>query len=93
MDVRFTWSEAKRESNFAKHKLDFVDVERVFEGGTFTAEDTRFWYGEKRYVTLGLLNDTPVHIAHTAHAEEIRVISFRKATRREAEAYFKEVPH
>jgi hypothetical protein len=93
MDVRFTWSEAKRESNLAKHHLDFEDVMLVFNGGTLTFEDKRFWYGEKRYITLGLLNDKPVHIVHTAYAEEIRIISFRKATRREARFYFEEVTH
>ncbi|MGH8173030.1 MAG: BrnT family toxin [Rhodanobacteraceae bacterium] len=93
MDVAFTWSEAKRDSNIAKHGLDFVDVELVFSGGTFTVEDTRFWYGEKRYITLGLLHDTPVYIAHTAYAEEIRIISFRNATRREARIYFEEIAH
>jgi uncharacterized DUF497 family protein len=93
MKVRFSWSEAKRESNLAKHRLDFADVERVFDGETFTFEDRRFWYGEKRYVTLGLFHQTPVHIVHTLNDEEIRIISFRKATRREAQIWLEEVAH
>jgi uncharacterized protein len=91
MDVSFTWSEAKRESNLAKHRLDFVDVAEVFEGETVTSEDRRFWYGEKRYITLGLFHQTPVHIVHTLHDEEIRIISFRKATRSEARTWFQEI--
>ena len=93
MDVRFVWSDAKRDSNLAKHGLDFADVELVFDGAILTVEDTRFWYGEKRYITLGLLHHTPVYIAHTEYAEEIRIISFRNATRREARIYFEEVAH
>jgi uncharacterized DUF497 family protein len=93
MDVSFTWSEAKRESNLAKHGLDVGDVARVFDGATMTVEDKRFWYGEKRYITLGLLDEAPVYIAHTEYAEEIRIISFRSATRREARTYFEEVAY
>jgi uncharacterized DUF497 family protein len=91
MDVIFAWSEAKRESNRVKHRLDFADAVAVFTGVTFTVEDTRYCYSERRYITLGLLHEIPVCIIHTDHAHEIRILSFRKATRREAEIYFDEV--
>ena len=65
MDVEFTWSEAKRDSNWAKHGLDFADAELVFTGETFTFEDTRFCYGERRYITLGLLHrNSRLHRPH-----------------------------
>ena len=84
---------SQRESNLAKHGLDFADAAQVFDGATVTVEDTRFWYGEKRYMTLGLLNETPVCMIHTEYDEEIRIISFRNATRREARIYFDEIAH
>ena len=65
----------------------FVDAPRVFEGTTYTFEDDRFAYGEQRLVTLGLLAGVPVSIIHTESDHEIRIISFRKATRREAQIY------
>jgi uncharacterized protein len=71
--------------------LDFVDAPRVFEGRTFTYEDDRFAYGEQRFVTLGLLAGVPVSVVHTESEDEVRVISFRKATKHEAEIYFHEV--
>ena len=89
--MRFTWSERKRAINLREHGLDFVDAPRVFEGLTFTYEDARFGYGEQRFVTLGLLAGVPVSIAHTESADEIRIISFRKATGREAKRFFGEV--
>jgi uncharacterized protein len=91
MDVRFTWSEAKRESNRTKHRLDFADAVGVFTGLTWTVEDTRYCYSERRYITFGLFQEIPVCIIHTHHGHEIRIISFRKATRREAEIYFDEI--
>jgi hypothetical protein len=89
--MRFTWSERKRAINLKDHGLDFVDAPRVFEGATYTFEDDRFDYGEQRYETLGLLAGVPVSIVHTETEDEIRVISFRKATKREAKLYFQQV--
>ena len=89
--MEFTWSEAKRSANLKAHGLDFVDAPRVFEGLTYTFADDRFSYGEQRYVTLGLLSGIPVSVVHTETEHEIRVISFRKATSREAVIYFSQV--
>ena len=50
--MEFTWSERKRALNLKQHGLDFVDAPVVFEGATYTFEDDRFSYGEKRFVTL-----------------------------------------
>ena len=89
--MEFTWSEPKRTSNLKSHGLDFVDAPRVFEGATYTFEDDRFSYGEQRLITLGLLGGTPVSIVHTETEYEIRIISFRKASNREAIIYFNEI--
>ncbi len=89
--MEFTWSEAKRAANIKAHGLDFVDAASVFEGLTFTFEDDRFSYGEQRFVTLGLLAGITVSVVHTENEHEIRVISFRKATKRESQIYFDEI--
>jgi uncharacterized DUF497 family protein len=81
--MRFSWDEKKRRSNLKNHGLDFVDAPRVFEGPTFTFEDDRFAYGERRFVTLGFLADIAVSIVHLETSSRIHVISFRKATRHE----------
>jgi hypothetical protein len=89
--MEFVWSEHKRALNLKLHGLDFVDAAAVFEGLTFTYEDDRFSYREQRFVTLGLLANIPVSIVHTETAHEIRIISFRQATRREAGLFFSAV--
>ena len=89
--MRFTWSERKLAVNLKDNSLDFVDAQRVFEGATYTFEDDRFDYGEQLFETLGLLAGVPVSIIHTESEDEIRVISFRKATKREADIYFQQV--
>jgi uncharacterized protein len=87
----FSWDEAKRRGNLKKHGIDFVDVEKVFRGVTLTAEDTRESYGERRFLTLGLLDDQVVSIAHTESGDDIRIISIRKATKHEARYYFSQI--
>ena len=73
--------------NIKAHCLDFVDAASVFESVTFTFEDDRFSYGEQRFVTLGLLAGVTVSVVHTENENEIRVISFRKASKRESQIY------
>lgn len=89
--MEFIWSKTKRTANLKAHGLDFVDAPSVFEGLTFTFEDDRFSYNEQRFVTLGLLAGTPVSIVHTETEHEIRIISFRKATQRETQIYFRQI--
>lgn len=89
----FVWDEAKRRENLRKHKIDFADAEKIFRGLTFTAKDARETYGEQRFLTLGLLEDQVVSVAHTECGEEIRLISIRKATKHEARYYFSQITY
>ncbi len=74
-----------------KHGIDFLDAEKIFSGITLTAEDTREAYGERRSLTLGLLEDQVVSVTHTERGDGIRIISIRKATKHEARYYFSQI--
>ncbi len=87
--MRFEWDAAKNRSNFAKHGLDFEDAELVFAGPCVTFIDDRVDYGEERFVTLGSLAGRLVVIAHAPRGEATRIISMRKANRREQKIYKK----
>jgi uncharacterized DUF497 family protein len=87
--MRFTWSDSKRKSNLQQHGLDFIDAPRVFDGLIYTYEDDRFDYSEQRFVTLGVLKGVVVSIVHTETPRQIRIISFRKATKHEQAIFFK----
>jgi len=89
--MQLVWDEAKRRANLSKHGFDFVDAEKVFSGITYTIEDRRFDYGEQRFITLGLLRETVVAVAHTEQDQELRIISMRKATRNEQTIYFEAI--
>lgn len=78
-------------ANLRKHSIDFRDAANVFRGFTLTSEDDRESYGERRYLTLGLLKEQVVSVAHTERDEDIRIISIRKATKHEARFYFSQI--
>ncbi len=87
--MKFSWDKEKRKENIKKHGLDFADAGIVFSGVTITLEDDRNFYGEQRFVTIGMLQSIIVVIVHTEDNNDIRVISMRKATKNEQKLYFK----
>ena len=62
----------------------------MLTGPSVTFVDSRFDYGEERLLTLGLLVGRVVIIAHAPRGDHItRIISMRKANRREQKIYQK----
>lgn len=88
MYIQFIWDKAKCSSNLRDRGIDFADDQCVFDGLTYTYEDDRLAYGERRLLTLGLLAGVAVSIAHAETNGSIRVISFRRATSHETEVFF-----
>ncbi len=86
MDVSF--DPAKRDATLANRGLDFADAGAVFAGHTVTVQDTRFDYGEDRYITAGHLNRRCVVLVWTPRGESRRIISMRYAHEREEKAWF-----
>jgi uncharacterized DUF497 family protein len=88
---RYTWDGSKRLRNLSKHGVDFAGAARVFEGPTVTAEDERAPYGERRFQTLGILDQFIVTSVHTERDGVTRIISMRKATRHETRHFFAQI--
>lgn len=89
--MQIGWDESKRKINLSKHGIDFVGCEAVFAGTTKTMLDDRDDYGEDRFVTFGLFDGRVVAVVHTEAADTIRVISIRKAKKREQILYFQSI--
>jgi uncharacterized protein len=87
----FEWDEDKRIENLRKHGIDFVDVRSVFDGDTVIVDDDRYNYGERRFVSFGLLAGRIVAIVHTEDDGLIRIISARKASKYEQQIYVEQV--
>jgi uncharacterized protein len=89
--MRYEWDEQKRLSNARKHGIDLRDAVEIFAGDTVLMEDDRVDYGERRFVSLGLLQGRVIVVVHTEQAGVTRLISARKATKYEQRIYFQEV--
>jgi uncharacterized protein len=85
--IKYEWDEAKNAANFAKHGLDFSDADLVLASPCVTWVDDRFDYGEERLISLGTLKGRLVAIAYVRRADSLRIISMRKANRRERKIY------
>ncbi len=60
----------------------------AFDGATLTFEDKRRDYGERRWVTMGLLREKVIVVVHTETEDEIRVIPMREAEKDEQLLFF-----
>ena len=91
--MRFVWDERKNRENIRKHGIDFEDVPDLFTRPMLLWLDTRRDYGEDRWIGLGLLRSIVVAVVFVEREDEetIRSVSARKATRNEAERFYREV--
>ncbi|MGH7662846.1 MAG: BrnT family toxin [Gemmatimonadaceae bacterium] len=87
----FEWDEAKRAANLEKHAIDFVRAVEVFSMPRVEREDARRDWGESRSVAIGPVQDRIVTVVYTQRGPNRRIISARRATIREREAYWQEV--
>ncbi|MCJ2014216.1 BrnT family toxin [Methylobacterium sp. J-076] len=83
-----SWDDRKSETNLAQRGLDFAGLDAVFDGRfLLTREDKRFDYGETRYNALVELNGLVLNVTFTPRDGKQRVISARRANRRERQLY------
>jgi uncharacterized protein len=91
-DYQFEWDENKNRQNIRKHGFDFVDAEEMFCGILLFSPDVREDYGEGRGVGIGTIRGRTAVVVFTERGPTtIRIISLRKATRRESKQYKKAV--
>jgi uncharacterized protein len=89
---RFEWDEAKNRSNILKHGFDFADAEEMFGSILLTHLDSSEDYGEDRWIGIGTIGAvTAVVVFAERGPETLRIISLRKATRRERKQYEKAI--
>jgi uncharacterized DUF497 family protein len=87
----FEWDEAKRQVNFAKHGIDFVDALVMFDGFVVDEPDRRRDYGEERRLALGEVNGRILLVVYTRRDGNRRLISARRASDDERKKYFADV--
>ncbi|OOF45816.1 hypothetical protein BKK51_05275 [Rodentibacter trehalosifermentans] len=88
--MKIEYDPNKSQRNIEERNLSFDEV-AFFEWQTAIIwQDNRFNYPEPRFLSLGLLGDRVHSICFTPIQNGIRVISFRKANKREVRKYEQE---
>lgn len=85
----FDWDTRKADSNLEKHAVSFEEAETIFlDPLSIWASDPDHSIGESRMIGIGLSsNGRMLVISFTERESRIRIISARKATRRERWLY------
>jgi hypothetical protein len=85
--MKYEWDENKRVANLAKHGVDFIDAEDFDWSSAIETIDDRFNYIEDRWIALGFIDNRLHVLIYAIRGENIRLISLRKANKREKDYY------
>ena len=89
--IEFKWDGAKAAANFKKHQVSFDEAKSIFfdEFGVQFFDDEHS-FDEERFLMLGMSSGAKLLIVchcERDHGTTIRIISARKATKRESAFY------
>lgn len=89
--ITFEWNEAKNRTNLKKHGVSFEEAKSVFfDEYAVQFYDEEHFSEEDRFIMLGMSNQSRVLVVchcERADGEVIRIISARKATKKESGFY------
>jgi uncharacterized DUF497 family protein len=85
--MEFEWDEAKSERNRMARGLPFALAIPLFAGFVLGGEDVRRAYGERRMIAIGRVESFVLACIYTDRGTVRRVISLRRANRKERNAY------
>ena len=85
----FEWNIKKAKTNLGKHGVSFEEASTAFKDTlSLTIDDPLHSTDEKRLVLVGIsYNNRILVVVHTERGDNIRIISARKATKKERKYY------
>ena len=91
MPLTFEWDSRKARSNLAKHGVGFQEASTIFgDPLSLTIPDPEHSLSEERYITVGrAFSGKLLVVVYTERGDNIRIISARRASRRERKFYEK----
>jgi len=88
--VKFIWDEKKNQANLKKHGVDFNDAVRAWHDPyRLDFFDDEHNINEIRWIFLGAMAGVVLFVVETEPSKEtVRIISARRASKREQEEYY-----
>jgi len=89
MPLSFEWDESKAKANLAKHGVSFEEASTVFgDSLSLTIPDPAHSQAEDRWIVLGQSHQGKLLVVvHAERGDNIRIISARRASKRERKDY------
>lgn len=85
--MKITFDSAKDETNLTKHGLSLDDARGIDWNTLLAIEDVRHDYGEVRMIGYAFMGTRLHCVVFTDRANERRIISLRKANKKEVQNY------
>ena len=89
----FEWNDTKNKTNLKKHGISFEEAQTVFfDDNAIEFDDPDHSFDEERYLLLGFSQTLKILVVCHCYRDNestIRIISARKATKKEQKAYCK----
>lgn len=87
--LTFQWDAKKAKSNLEKHSVSFEEASTIFRDPlSLTIDDPLHSKNENRMVQIGVsYKNRLLVVVHTEKGDDIRIISARKATKKERLSY------
>jgi len=81
----FEWDEKKNRANIKKHGIEFELAANIFRQPHYVYDSPKG--GEIRHVAVGSIEEIIIAVIYTVRHEKIRIISARKARKKEKVGY------
>ncbi len=90
-DLLFEWDEDKAAANIRKHGISFETAGRVFQDDSLIEIfDSLHSDDENRMLAIGMVDEILSVVYTERHEQTIRLISARKATKKERSMYYEQ---
>ncbi len=87
--MKFEWDPAKAKANIARHGVSFEEARAVFADSQ-AIELLDDCANEERWRFLGRAGPNLLMVVYTERGNQVRIISARKASKREQETYLEQ---
>ena len=84
--LTFEYDEEKSRLNLAKHGIDFLEAQRIWEDPDGLEIQAKF-ESERRFIFIGMIGRKHWSAIFTYRGENIRLISVRRSRERERDLY------
>ncbi len=85
MEIKF--DSVKNQANLTKHGISMIEAQDFQWATAIYDLDRRKEYGEDRWIALGFIGDTLYVMIFTPRADDVRIISLRRANSKERSRY------